>query len=110
MQLIDSPHAACLTVHSGRTFTLLLEDKTDDLRICLGWHDGARSMSYVCMTNFNPELKAWTKDERRGRIELSTNAGRAKLFKRFEELGNEFALAPQPRILCLYHVNGKWRK
>lgn len=109
-QLIDSPHASCMTIHQCRTFSLFLDDKADDTRICLYWFAGHRSMSYVTLSQYDHKKNTWTSQDRQGQIELNSNAGQSKLFKRFEEFGNEFAFSPRPRMLCLYNRNGKWGK
>ena len=110
VQLLDSQHGSCLSIFSGRTFSLFLEDQEADLRICMNWYDGHRSMSYRTLRGYNAEKHAWTEPGREGRIELSTNAGRTKLFKAFEELGRKFEYCPRPRHLSLYKRNGEWGK
>ena len=109
LALIDSPYAVCLTIFSGRSFSLFLEDKIDDTRIVLRWCNGSSSLEYSVLSHFNESLNAWTRDETQGTVEIKTRSGQAKLFKRFEDFGKQFTAAPRPKALSLYKHEENWR-
>ena len=106
--LLDSPYAVCLTIFSGRSFSLFLEDKIDDKRIVLRWWNGSSFLDYAVLSHFNESLNAWTCDETQGRVEMKTRTGQSKLFKRFEDFGVQFTAAPRPKSLNLYKNDEKW--